>query len=44
MVIEMIKVAVNFLINLFSGDLPALYYQWMVLLLIVHILQSASCR
>ncbi|UQZ34497.1 hypothetical protein C2I18_13805 [Paenibacillus sp. PK3_47] len=39
MLIEMIKVAVNYFIDLFSGSLPALYYQWMVLLLAVHIVQ-----
>lgn len=45
MIIEMMKVTVNFLIDLLSGNLPVLYYQWMVLLLMVHILQvTASYR
>lgn len=39
MIIEMIRVTVNFGIDLLSGDLPGLYYQWMVLLLAAYLLQ-----
>ncbi|WP_150275396.1 DUF5823 family protein [Paenibacillus tepidiphilus] len=39
MVIETVRTVVNYLIDLLSGDLPALYYRWIVLLLAVQIIQ-----
>lgn len=39
MLIEMLRVTVNFMIDLLSGNLPVLYYGWMALLLAVHVLQ-----
>jgi hypothetical protein len=34
--IEVLKVGVNFLIELFSGDLPSLYYIWFVVLFLIY--------
>ncbi|MFP7222668.1 DUF5823 family protein [Priestia filamentosa] len=34
--IEVLKVGVNFLIELFSGDLPSLYYIWFVVLFLLY--------
>lgn len=38
--IEILRTSVNFLISLFSGDLPSIYYMWIMALLVVHIIQS----
>ncbi|PFJ19196.1 hypothetical protein COD67_19795 [Bacillus cereus] len=38
--IEILRTLVNFLISLFSGELPGIYYMWIITLLIVQILQS----
>lgn len=40
MMIEILRTLVNFLIALFAGDLPGIYYMWIIALLIVHIIQS----
>ncbi|AIQ44777.1 hypothetical protein R70723_01805 [Paenibacillus sp. FSL R7-0273] len=39
MLTEILRVIVNFLIELFSGELPALYYTWIVLLTAGYALQ-----
>ncbi|MGN4759582.1 DUF5823 family protein [Bacillus cereus group sp. MYBK227-2] len=38
--IEILRTLVNFLIALFSGELPGIYYIWIIALLIVQIIQS----
>ncbi|PGM91515.1 DUF5823 family protein [Bacillus cereus] len=38
--IEILRTLVNFLISLFSGELPGIYYIWIIALLIVQIIQS----
>ncbi|MFP3885047.1 hypothetical protein HPB58_21490 [Priestia filamentosa] len=36
MLIEVLKVGMNFLIELFSGNLPSLYYIWFVVLFLIY--------
>ncbi|MCC2544323.1 DUF5823 family protein, partial [Bacillus thuringiensis] len=38
--IEILRTVVNFLISLFSGELPFVYYVWIITLFLIQITQS----
>ncbi|HDR8037315.1 TPA: hypothetical protein QCY93_004937, partial [Bacillus cereus] len=38
--IEILRTIVNFLISLFSGELPIVYYVWIITLFLIQITQS----
>ncbi|HHT7075492.1 TPA: DUF5823 family protein, partial [Bacillus cereus] len=38
--IEILRTVVNFLISLFSGELPFVYYVWIITLFLIQIIQS----
>ncbi|TKH08974.1 hypothetical protein FC697_27610, partial [Bacillus wiedmannii] len=38
--IEILRTVINFLIALFSGELPIVYYVWIIALFIIQIIQA----
>ncbi|MGE0991641.1 DUF5823 family protein, partial [Bacillus sp. Gnz1/2] len=38
--IEILRTVINFLISLFSGELPIVYYVWIITLFLIQITQS----
>ncbi|MFJ8524295.1 DUF5823 family protein [Bacillus cereus] len=38
--IEILRTVINFLIALFSGELPIVYYVWIIILFLIQIIQS----